>query len=254
MNRLNRTIAIGIICFSISLYAKEKAEEIVSIDKEYLSEILKQKIPLDARKKKLKAKALFNTIPVRYPIEYTHTLIASSAPRHTMIFEDGSTWKIKSSDMHKLIRWKTGAPRKNLTIQELHERAIGGYYDKDENPDILMFTQNTSWLSDYPIIIVNCTRKECVEAGLILGGGPILDGKYTNTIDKLDFDESKVYLKNIERNSIWDLCESDFTTYRSWAVEDCIIIGFNSGSGYKYPYILYNANLQNWVRVKPHVK
>ena len=56
------------------------------------------------------------------------------------------------------------------------------------------------------------------------------------------------------KNSVWDLCESDYSTYRSWAVEDSIIIGFNSGYAYDFPYILFNANMQNWVRAKPHIR
>jgi len=163
--------------------------------KQDLNYYIRQKTPSNPKKRRLKAKALFNSIPVRYPVQFTHTLITSSVPRHTVILEDGSTWKVKSSDMHKLVRWKNGQTRNNLSIQELHERACDEELDKQQTHDYLMITQKTSWLRDpdYPVIRVNCTRGECVESGLTVDGGPILDGMYTNSIDHLDIkDENRV--------------------------------------------------------------
>jgi hypothetical protein len=259
---LSKGIMLCGMFFSLSLFSEEEIVDMESIDKECLMNIVRQKNPPSPRKRKLKSKGLLKELvdpfPYRYPVRFTHNLVGSSLPRHTVILEDGSTWKIKSSDMHKVMRWKICMGRKHLSSHEILEKFCAEEVEINPEgqfePDYLMITQNTSWFSD-GLLIVNCTKGECVEAWLEVGGGPVIDGMYTNTIDKIDKkDENLVYLRSPEKNSVWDLCESDFLTYKSWAVNDSVIIGFNSGLAYEYPYILFNANLQNWVRVKPHIK
>lgn len=254
MNKNHRIILVLALFVSMPLLAESKdRHDEISIQREEVLGILEQKQAFVATRKKLKTKALLSSIPTRYFLEDTHSFISGSTHRKTLVLEDGSTWRVENSDVKKILNWKSGLPRENLTLEDLHNRELVINNKKKKKPDILFITQNGSWLSNYPIKIINYTRNESIEVGLIPGGEPIKDGKYTNTLMGLDRDESIIYLQGLENNTVWDLCEADYMTYRNWAIEDRIIIGINSGYRTSYTHILFNADTQSWVRVKPHI-
>lgn len=168
---------------------------------------------------KVKTKAFFSTLPVIYLPEDGQYLIEASIQRKAVILDDCSVWRVNPTDLNKFPNWKAG--------------------------DFLLITQNRNWFSHYNYRIINHSRQESMEA--YLHEKPDINGKHSHSIFAMNFDNGKLVFKN---NSVWELCQSDYSTYRNWAINDLIIVGINTGWQSDYTHILINIDTDSWVRAK----
>jgi len=111
--------------------------------------------------------------------------------------------------------------------------------------EFILVTQNRNWFSRYLYRIINHSRQESVE--VYLHEKPEIDGEHSHSIFAMNFDKGKVVLNN---TTVWELYQTDYYTYRNWAINDLIIIGINTGWGSEYTHILINVDTDSWVRAK----
>lgn len=173
------------------------------------------------KKKKARAGAWFSADPKVYLPQDGHYLINASTQRKAITLEDGTVWKVRNSDLWKLLNWKSN--------------------------DFLFITQNNSWFSSFQYQIINHVSHESIE--VYLYEGPVINGEHTNYIFAMDLDVGEIVFDN---NACWKLCEADYSIYQKWGVNDPIIIGINTGWRSEYTHILINVNKPEYcVRAKP---
>jgi hypothetical protein len=110
--------------------------------------------------------------------------------------------------------------------------------------DPITISQNASWFGSAEYKIINLNDNSSVE---VRGHkGPKKNGDYTRYIRSLDWNSYQVTLND---GSSWQMSSWDFLWMnRDWALNDCIIIGINSGWDNSTPAILINVNLNKFVR------
>lgn len=158
--------------------------------------------------------------PVYYPSSY-HWLVGVSVVGDSVELENGSVWRTSPYDGRKALSWRVSDP--------------------------LAITQNTSWFSRYTYRIINKNTHSSIEADLFLG--PIQNGEYTLYVVALDGNRGEMMLTD---NSHWEVCPSDAPIFSNWAINDAIIIGFNSGWESNYEGLLINVTTNNFVRAKQY--
>jgi|GEM_PF-6940330 len=249
MNKLTKTFILTVTLTTISLFGSEsarvevgsrqtsKADKVLFMDRQEQentnnndenSEESQLNVVFNSDSSKnltnnlsmnMKTKGIFNYDPVVFLPEDGHFLISASTQRKAVTIEDGSVWKVKNSDLYRLLNWQPN--------------------------DFMFITQNKSWFSSYSYRLINHTTKESVEA--FLYEGPVINGEFTNFVFAMDLDVGEIVFDD---NTVWDLCEADYSTYRNWAINDTIIIGINTGWRSEYTHILINVNTDNWVRAR----
>ncbi len=162
---------------------------------------------------------LFNRYPPVYYSSAIHWLNAVSSLGETVEIEDGSVWQVSRHDAYKALHWRSDDP--------------------------LMITQNHRWFSRYTYRIVNTNTGSSLEADLQLG--PIQNGEHTRYIVELNPWEGVLTLSD---NTHWQISSYDGSTFRDWALDDAIIIGYNSGWDSHCESILINVNMNNFLRAK----
>lgn len=161
----------------------------------------------------------FDRYPPVYYSSCVHWLAAVSAFGDSVECEDGSVWKINSYDGYKALNWRASDP--------------------------LLITQNTRWFSSYSYRIINRNTGSSIEANLFLG--PIKNGEFTRYIIAIDPVHGDILLND---NTHWTVSGYDSYVFRDWAVNDAVIIGYNSGWDSSCESILINVNMNNFIRVK----
>jgi hypothetical protein len=161
----------------------------------------------------------FDRYPPVYYSSCVHWLAAVSAFGDSIECEDGSVWKINNYDSYKALNWRASDP--------------------------LLITQNTRWFSSYAYRIINRNTGSSVETNLFLG--PIKNGEHTRYIIAIDPTHGDIFLND---NTHWTISGYDYYIFRDWALNDAVIIGYNSGWDSSCESILINVNMNNFVRVK----
>ncbi len=155
--------------------------------------------------------------PSAHPL-FTHFLTSVSSLNDCVEIEDGSIWKIRTSDQPKINHWR--------------------YYH------VLIITQNSSWFSSCQYKIINHSTGDTVEADLILG--PFENEAHTHYITFIDYTRGELVLSN---NTVWQAASSDVSTFRQWKIQDAIIIGQNTAKlSQSFPALLINVNTNNYTR------
>ena len=162
---------------------------------------------------------LFDKYPSVYYPAAVHWLAAVSGFGDSVEFEDGSVWKLSSYDSHRALHWRSNDP--------------------------LMVTQNHRWFSRYNYRIVNKNTGASLEANLYLG--PIQNGEYTRYIAAIDPTEGILLLSD---NTRWEISPYDCYAFRNWALQDAVIIGYNSGWDSQCEGLLINVNTNDFIRAK----
>lgn len=148
-----------------------------------------------------------------------HWIIALSALGDTLEIEDGSVWKVDPYESPQIHYWRSSDP--------------------------LILTQNHDWFSSFDYRIVNQTTGGSIGVNLFLG--PVLANEHARFLIALDFHRGEVILTDGSR---WTICPRDLNLFQKWVLEDCILIGSNSGWESSYDCILINSNMNHFVRAK----
>lgn len=164
--------------------------------------------------------------PLQAAIHYTshsgvyHFLAYVDFLNEKIQLEDGSIWRISSSDLYKTANWLT--------------------------TDTIIITPNHSWLSQdaYNFRFTNRATGTSIAVQLSVFLSPIYHTIYNYQIAAYDDTNSMIWLND---GSVWSVSIWDYS--QKWQIGDTIIIGNNDGyfSNTK-PNILINANLLNSVR------
>lgn len=142
-----------------------------------------------------------------------HRLTDFSCYDQLVRIEDGSHFKIPSSDTSILSEWRSG--------------------------DRLVISPNSSYFSFYTYKIRNTTLGTSVLANLHYG--PSIGNRFAKQIDEIDYRNQLVRLTDDSYWSISDSCLDDF--YR-WSESDYIIIG--SSNRFSSTNILINVTLNQY--------
>ncbi|MBU6446583.1 MAG: hypothetical protein KGQ49_04220, partial [Verrucomicrobia bacterium] len=141
---------------------------------------------------------------------------------YALDLEDGSEWKVSTSDGIKASNWHTDDP--------------------------LIITQNNRWFSSYEYRIINQANNTSVEAKLFLG--PLLNGEYSRFIVSIDHTRGEIILNDY---SHWNISYLDASLFKKWALNDYVIIGTNSDTSFwdsSSDSLLINVNMNHCVRAK----
>ncbi len=154
-----------------------------------------------------------------------HTLKTKGAST-SIELEDGSWWKISSSDSWILSGWQVG--------------------------DFVTITPNTGWFSSARFLIQNKSRGTHVKAEIEVG--PETYGPYSWLVQSLDVFSGIVCLAQQSINGVtqtyWKVDFSDNYLLREWAVNDTVIVGVNDNWFSSYDNILINVNMNHFLRAK----
>lgn len=216
---------------STSLFATEKIfdfpinQRILSIEKQEYPEKERPEKSMPFQKE-VRAATCSYPQTVQYPPFYypssAHWLSSLSILGDSLEIEDGSFWKIASTDQYKILYWQTSDP--------------------------LVVTQNTNWFSYYDYKIINKADGTTVYANLFIG--PVIEGEHTHRIIEIDYLREKIILEDY---SHWRICSADLYLFEKWALEDTVIIGMNSGwYSSCCEFILINVNMNNFIRASQH--
>lgn len=156
-----------------------------------------------------------------YLPDYTHWLSNIGPNGHLIDMEDGTRWEIASGDIYRLNSWRLNDP--------------------------IVVTPNYSWFSSGDFYITNQNTNTSVRADLVVS--PIAFGPYSHWIIGIDHNAGRVYLEN---GTSWTMSSGDYFVYRTWEVNDHIIIGYNDSFLSAYDRILINFNMDSYVRAKQY--
>jgi hypothetical protein len=151
----------------------------------------------------------------------THWINTISAYGDTIEIEDGSWWKISSSDSYTALSWRPG--------------------------DQVSITPNSGWFSSYTYCLTNRNTGSYVKANLNVG--PVAYGANSHWINSIDYLTGHVFLEN---GTCWCISNNDSYIFREWAPNDCIIIGLNDSWFTSYDHILINVNMNTFLRAKQY--
>lgn len=146
-------------------------------------------------------------------------MTALSVTGDSLELEDGAVWKTDLRALSDIFYWSSVDP--------------------------LVITQNQDWFSHFHYRLVNLTTGGSVPVNLSLG--PILASSYAKFLAHFDFHRGEAILTD---GTCWEICPRDFTRFFQWILNDCILIGSNSGWELSYDAILINSNMNHYVRAR----
>ena len=158
-------------------------------------------------------------LPYEFLPPTAHQMISKSILNNSIEIEDGSIWKIRPYDEHKITSWLTSDP--------------------------LIITQNQRWFSSYRYRIINKYNQSSVEVNL--SQGPIKNGPRTLYIEAMNLENGFVYLNNFTQ---WKIDSKDLQALQTWRERDAVIIGENSDFFSNYEAILINVAENKSVRIQ----
>lgn len=145
-------------------------------------------------------------------------IVAEVSPNtDTIQLDDGSIWRINSTNRSDLFLWKIN--------------------------DLVVISQNTSWFSSYRFSISNKTANSTVQAEITLG--PILGGPNTHRAVSVDSFHGQLILDN---GSVWEIAYADSSLFAGWLANDTIMIGKNRSWLSSGDFILIDIENNNFVR------
>lgn len=150
---------------------------------------------------------------------------------NTIGMEDGSWWKIYSSEMYLTKTWLTTA--NSLT------------------PDSVIVEPNPNWpkYSSYRYFLTNQQTAQSVRSNLHLA--PFYNGAYTRFIYSYTYIVDAfgyLYVQLcLNDGSVWNMLSNDYPITSLWKVNDTVILGCNNGPYASIaPNILINVNTNNY--------
>ncbi|MEN9343436.1 MAG: hypothetical protein RLZZ453_223 [Chlamydiota bacterium] len=146
-----------------------------------------------------------------------HTFMDWDKENGLIAIEDGSLWETSSEEVVE--NWKPGD---QITIK----------------PD-------PTWFSSYHYLLSN--QRENADIGADLNQAPLPFGIFSNWVIQIDPLSGHIYLQD---GTMWCVHPKDQYDLRQWMQNDHVIIG-RADSGY-YPYILINADLDEYIRAMPY--
>jgi len=167
----------------------------------------------------MKAPSFGSPVQGYYASVTTHWVNTIAVDGDSIEMEDGSWWKISTSDSYKVLGWRINDP--------------------------LVVTPYNTWLSSTSYTITNKNTGSKVKAKLSVG--PITYGPNSHWVTSFDPFSGYVCLEN---NSCWMISSSDLNLLREWALNDTIIMGVNDQWFSSYDFILINVNMNHFVRAK----
>ncbi len=146
----------------------------------------------------------------------SHFLASYSFFDNTIELEDGSFWKVRSSDMYKVLSW---ALNDDLSIAPNYGIYSGRY------------------------LISNRTMGQSLTVDLIVGPEDL--GPNTHWISGIDRWLGRVYLEN---GTYWDVRGIDQYLLSDWEVNDTVILGDGANEWLgRHDSILINVNMDHYV-------
>lgn len=131
--------------------------------------------------------------------------------------EDGARWVVYPNDRFKTYNWLTS--------------------------DSLKITPNRAWFTTYAYRITNINTSESIQVNLV--DRPIYNGVYTYYIIGIDYTQQQICLND---GSIWNLSGYDYNMFKSWIINDTVILGHNDGwFSSSRPNILINCDTETYV-------
>lgn len=155
-----------------------------------------------------------------------HWITSFSLTGDIIEMEDGSQWGVAVNQIYKVQSWRVG--------------------------DNISITPNYNPFSNYNYYIVNNSTGSYVAVTPFVG--PLAFGPNSNWVVGLDFMYGQVSLLNGNGDaSIWQISNSDYYLFSTWAINDTIIVGDNDSWLYALSpneYILINVNMNHYVRCR----
>lgn len=165
--------------------------------------------------------ATFTSAVFGFPVSI-HMLVDIADNGRSIEIEDGSHWEVSSSDSYILNSWR--------------------------HSDQLVITPNYSWFGAYEYYIVNKSdRDSSVRANLWVG--PLQYGARSHWIVDIDPIGGHVRLEN---DMIWCIDPKDAFVFRSWAINDHVIMGTYDSWFSPYTHILINVNMDEHVKARQY--
>jgi len=164
------------------------------------------------------AQAIHSAIPIEIIADdpRSHFLASYSVFDNTVELEDGSFWKVRSGDMHKVLDW---ALNDDLSVVPNYGIVSGRYS------------------------IINRTTGQSVTVDLIVGPEDL--GPNTHWISGIDRWLGRVYLEN---GTFWDVRGIDQHLLSDWEINDTVILGDGANEWLgRHDSILINVNLDHYV-------
>lgn len=166
---------------------------------------------------------LFDAYPPTYFSTSTHSLASVSALGDSLELEDGSFWQISRYDGYKALSWRSTDP--------------------------LIITQNHRWFSNYQYRIINQNTGSSLEVNLF--AAPPQYGDHTISVSTIDLLHGILTLTDPKEGlTEWSISSGDVAALQSWALNDVLIIGHNSGWDSDSESILINMKTHDCVRAK----
>lgn len=157
--------------------------------------------------------------PAYYVPPNYHWMTALSSMGDSLEIENGSVWKMDVRASYDVFYWSSSDP--------------------------LVLTQNQEWFSSYNYKLLNQITGGSVPVNLFLG--PVLANVHTKFLADFDFQQGVAILTDGSR---WLICPRDIVSFYRWILNDCILIGSNSGWESSYDSILINSNMNHYVRAR----
>lgn len=157
--------------------------------------------------------------PSYYYPSTCHWMTGLSVLGDSLELEDGAVWKTDQRALSDLFYWSSSDP--------------------------LILTQNLEWFSSFQFRLVNQATGGSVPVNLFLG--PVLANCNAKFLADFDFQHGVAYLTDGTR---WEVCPRDHSHFLQWILNDCILIGSNSGWESSYDSILINSNMNHYIRAR----
>ncbi len=150
-----------------------------------------------------------------------HWMSALSVMGDSLELEDGAVWKTDQRALSDIFYWTSSDP--------------------------LVLTQNQEWFSTFQYRLINLNTGGGVPVNLFLG--PVLANSHAKFLSHFDFQQGVAFLTDGTR---WEICPRDYSKFYQWILDDCILIGSNSGWESTYDCILINSNMNHFVRARQY--
>lgn len=144
----------------------------------------------------------------------------------TVEMEDGTQWRVASSDSYKTQYWRVGQ-RLSISPNDGYFSSSGGTY-----------------------YLTNKKTNTYVRADL--ARGPALSGKFSQWIEGIDVPKGHLFLKTEthKKGTSWIVSSTDRNIFKEWRTTDYVIVGVNNSWLSSYDSILINVYENTYVRAK----
>lgn len=144
-----------------------------------------------------------------------HYLYATSSSGALVQIDDGSIWRVASSDTYKTRYWEHG--------------------------DLIVLAENDAWFPSTRFKLINYTLRQSVQVEI--SKGPRMDWN-PRWVYSIDYNNLLVWLDD---GTCWDISGS-VRQFDDWRAGNVMIIGINEGWGSSsFPFIIYNVTMNDYM-------